>query len=56
MTILSLAVRLDVGWDLIKDILIDKLLDFLRRLDRKVTIQTSPHRPGDPYQEVGFAP
>ena len=32
----------------------DKLLDFLRRLDRKVTIQISPHRPGEPYHEVGF--
>jgi predicted XRE-type DNA-binding protein len=32
----------------------DKLLEFLRRLDRKVTIQISPHRPGEPYQEVGF--
>ena len=32
----------------------DKLLDFLRRLDRKVTIRISPHRPGEPYQEVGF--
>jgi predicted XRE-type DNA-binding protein len=32
----------------------DKLLDFLRRLDRKVTIQISPHHPGEPYQEVGF--
>jgi len=32
----------------------DKLLDFLKRLDRKVTIRISPHRPGDPYQEVGF--
>jgi predicted XRE-type DNA-binding protein len=32
----------------------DKLLDFLKRLDRKVTIQISPHRPGEPYQEVGF--
>jgi len=31
----------------------DKLLDFLR-LDRKVTIQISPHKPGEPYQEVGF--
>ena len=30
----------------------DKLLDFLRRLDRKVTIRISPHRPGEPYQEV----
>ena len=32
----------------------DKLLDFLKRLDRKVTIQISLHRPGEPYQEVGF--
>ncbi len=32
----------------------DKLLDFLRRMDRKVTIQISPHRPGEPYQEVAF--
>jgi predicted XRE-type DNA-binding protein len=32
----------------------DKLLDFLRRLDRKVTIQISPRRPGEPYQEVGI--
>jgi predicted XRE-type DNA-binding protein len=34
----------------------DKLLDFLKRLDRKVTIQISPHKPGEPYQDVGFAP
>jgi predicted XRE-type DNA-binding protein len=33
----------------------DKLLDFLKRLDRKVTIQISPHKPGEPYQEVGFS-
>src|SRR5271157_5661803 len=32
----------------------DKLLEFLKRLDRKVTIQISPHKPGEPYQEVGF--
>jgi predicted XRE-type DNA-binding protein len=32
----------------------DKLLDFLKRLDRKVTITISPHHPGEPYQEVGF--
>ena len=32
----------------------DKLLDFLKRLDRKVTIRISPHRPGEPYHEVGF--
>jgi predicted XRE-type DNA-binding protein len=33
----------------------DKLLDFLRRLDQKVTIHIRPHRPGEPYQEVRFA-
>lgn len=32
----------------------DKLLDFLKRLDRKVTIRISPHKPGEPYQDVGF--
>jgi len=32
----------------------DKLLGFLKCLDRKVTIQISPHHPGEPYQEVGF--
>jgi predicted XRE-type DNA-binding protein len=32
----------------------DKLLDFLKRLDRKVTIQIRPHKPGEPYQEVGI--
>ncbi len=31
----------------------DKLLDFLKRLDQKVTIRISPHKPGEPYQEVG---
>lgn len=34
----------------------DKLLAFLKRLNRKVTIQISPHKPGEPYQEVGFGP
>ena len=33
----------------------DKLLDFLKRLDRKVTIKIGPHEPGEPYQEIGFA-
>jgi predicted XRE-type DNA-binding protein len=33
----------------------DKLLDFLKRLDRKVTIQIGPHRPGEPYRQVAFA-
>jgi predicted XRE-type DNA-binding protein len=34
----------------------DKLLDFLRRLDQKVAIRISPHRPGEPYWEIGVAP
>lgn len=32
----------------------DKLLDFLKRLECKVTIRISPHKPGEPYQEIGF--
>ena len=32
----------------------DKLLDFLKRLDRKVTIKIGPHKPGEPYQEIAF--
>ena len=32
----------------------DKLLDFLKRLDRKVTIRISSHKPGEPYQEIGI--
>ena len=32
----------------------DKLLEFFDRLDRKVTIRITPHKPGEPYQEVGF--
>jgi len=32
----------------------DKLLTFLKRLNRKVTIQVSPRRPGEPFQEIGF--
>jgi predicted XRE-type DNA-binding protein len=31
----------------------EKLLDFLKRLDQKVTIRISQHRPGEPYQEIG---
>lgn len=34
----------------------DKLLDILKRLDRKVTIEVSRHRKGEPYQQVTFAP
>src|SRR6266566_3174135 len=33
----------------------DKLLDFLKRLDRKVTIQIGPHKPGELYREVKIA-
>jgi hypothetical protein len=32
----------------------DKLLSFLKRLDRKATIEISPRQPGEPSQEVGF--
>jgi predicted XRE-type DNA-binding protein len=34
----------------------DKLLDFLKRLDRKVTIEVSRHHKGEPYQQVTFTP
>ena len=34
----------------------DKLLDFLKRLGQKVTIQVSRHHKGEPFQEVTFAP
>ena len=34
----------------------DKLLDFLKRLDWKVTIEVSRHHKGEPYQEVTLAP
>ncbi len=34
----------------------DKLLDFLKRLDRKVTIEVSRHQKGEPYQQVILAP
>ncbi len=33
----------------------DKLLQFLRRLDRKVSIRISSRKPGEPYQEIGFS-
>ena len=33
----------------------DKLLDFLKRLDRKVTIEVSRYHKGEPYQQVTFA-
>ena len=34
----------------------DKLLDFLKRLGRKVTIEISRRHRGEPYQAVTFAP
>lgn len=34
----------------------DKLLDFLKRLDHKVTIEVSRHNEGEPYQQVTIAP
>lgn len=33
----------------------DKLLDFLKRLDRKVTIRIAQHKAGEPYQEISLA-
>ena len=33
----------------------DKLMDFLKRLDQKIMIQLSPHRKGEPFQQVAFA-
>ena len=32
----------------------DKLLDFLKKLEQKVTIEISPHHAGEPYQRVAF--
>lgn len=32
----------------------DKLLDFLKRLDRKVTIRISLRKPGEAYQDIGI--
>ncbi len=33
---------------------VDKLLDFLKRMNQKVTIQISPHKQGEPYYHVAF--
>jgi predicted XRE-type DNA-binding protein len=33
---------------------VDKLLDFLKRMNQKITIQISPHRQGESYQYVAF--
>lgn len=35
---------------------VGKLLDFLRRLDRKVTIRISPREAGEPFQEISSIP
>ena len=32
----------------------DKLLDFLKRMNQKVTIQIRPHKDGEPYQDVFY--
>ena len=32
----------------------DKLLNFLKKLEQKVTIEISPHHTGEPYQSVAF--
>lgn len=32
----------------------DKLLEFLKRLNRTVTIKIAPHKPGEPYHIDGF--
>ena len=34
----------------------DKLLDFLKRLNQKVTIQVSSHHKGEPYRQVTYTP
>ena len=33
---------------------IEKLIDFLKPLNQKVTIKISPHREGEPYQNIAF--
>lgn len=33
---------------------VDKLLDFLKRMNQKVTIKISPHKQGEPYHNVAF--
>ena len=33
----------------------DKLLEFLRRLNQKVTIEISPHLAGEPFHKVAFS-
>jgi len=33
---------------------VDKLLEFLKCLNQKVTIQISPHKKGEPFQHVAY--
>ena len=33
----------------------DKLLDFLKRLDRQVIIRIGPRKPGEPFQQISLA-
>lgn len=33
----------------------DKLLDFLKRLNLKVTISISPHQDGEPFQQIAYS-
>ena len=33
---------------------LDKLMEFLKRLNQKVSIRISPHKEGEPYQNIGF--
>lgn len=33
----------------------DKLLEFLKRLNQKVTIEISPHQDGEPYHQIAFS-
>ncbi|NEQ67204.1 MAG: XRE family transcriptional regulator [Symploca sp. SIO2D2] len=33
---------------------IEKLLDFFKRLNMKVTIEISPHQEGEPFQQVAY--
>ena len=34
---------------------IDKLFDFLNKLDQKIVINISPHKRGEPFHEVAFS-
>lgn len=34
---------------------VDKLFEFLKKMNHKVTIKISPHRQGEPYHRVDFS-